>query len=165
MCPNATVLPLCSFFTTHNTRITNFSHHIPSHLTQPVQHVNSHLQLFPSLTVPHCISLNVFIQEPPWHISHTSLSRPFSSRVLSVHIRHLSFSQSHRILPLFKIRLSQAKVSCQVTPIGPGVECLHYIRTLGHFTASFFQDSSCPWCNSALTQLVVWIFRASYKLQ
>ena len=87
MRPNAKVLQLYRSFSTHNNRIKNSSHQIPSHLTQPVQHINYHLQLFPTITCPQCIYLKGLIPNPPWHINHTSWSRTFSSRGLSTHKR------------------------------------------------------------------------------
>ena len=52
--PNATVLRLSCFLPDIYV-IPNSSHHTPSYLTHPVQHMESHRWLLPALTCPHFI--------------------------------------------------------------------------------------------------------------
>ena len=146
MWPNATVLRLSRFFT-HNTRIPNSFHHIFSHLNQHLLHIHSDFWQLPTIMCPHYISIKGLSQNLPWHISHTSQYRIFSSRCISAHIWQCWLFQSHRISTLLKIQLSQATSYWQVVSRGTWFECLHYIRTFDRFPASFLQASSWLWRN------------------
>ena len=76
-------------FKIHITIIPNSSHHIPSRLTHPVQHVNSHLWLLPPIKCTHFILLKEINQNTSWHISHIWPYRPFYYRGLLIQIRKI----------------------------------------------------------------------------